>query len=291
MLHTQLNRGALIRLRRGVYLAASAMPDQPALRHLVAARAEVVANPGAVISHQSAAIAWGLPHPGFEQWHDRPVSVILPRGRSAVSRPGLGEHHVRQLDSSAITRDPEGYPVTTLARTATDLAAGRDLPGSLVILDAAARSLCAGFVASPRRRDYTNPQLITAAREPLATSAAGNPAGLADAIELAEPGRESPAESMSAGHFILAGLPRPIIQAPIRTPGGIVYPDFLWPLERVIGECDGAEKYSDARASLLEKEREQMLRDLGFRVVRWLAKEIMTRPDLVVARVARELAA
>ncbi len=291
MLHTQLNRGALVRLRRGVYLAASALPDEPALQHLVSARAEVVANPGAVISHQSAAVAWGLPHPGFTPWHDRPVSVILPRGRSAVSRPGLSEHHVRHLDSSAITRDPERYPVTTVARTATDLAAGRRLPESLVILDSAARALCEGFVVSPRRRDYANPQLIAAARELLAASAVGNPAHLAEAIQLAEPGRESPAESLSAGHFILADLPQPIVQAPIRTSGGVVYPDFLWPVERVVGECDGAVKYGEARAYLLEKEREQALRDLGFRVVRWLAKEIMTCPDVVVARVARELAA
>ena len=38
-----------------------------------------------------------------------------------------------------------------------------------------------------------------------------------------------------------------------------------------------------------EKEREQLLRDLGYRMVRWLAKEIMLTPELVVARVARAL--
>jgi hypothetical protein len=32
-----------------------------------------------------------------------------------------------------------------------------------------------------------------------------------------------------------------------------------------------------------------VLRDLGYRFVRWLAKEIMTRPDVVIARIERAL--
>jgi hypothetical protein len=33
-----------------------------------------------------------------------------------------------------------------------------------------------------------------------------------------------------------------------------------------------------------------VLRDLGYRFVRWLAKEIMLRPDVVMERIARALA-
>jgi very-short-patch-repair endonuclease len=57
----------------------------------------------------------------------------------------------------------------------------------------------------------------------------------------------------------------------------------------LIGECDGAVKYTDQQSIVAEKEREQLLRDLGYRIVRWLAKEIMTRPDLVLARIERAL--
>ena len=113
--------------------------------------------------------------------------------------------------------------------------------------------------------------------------------GLTRAISLVEPARESPAESLSAGNFELAGLPRPVFQARIVTPRGTFFPDCLWEAERLVGECDGAVKYARAEAYVEEKEREQALRDLGYRLVRWLAKEIMTRPDVVVARVAREL--
>jgi very-short-patch-repair endonuclease len=41
---------------------------------------------------------------------------------------------------------------------------------------------------------------------------------------------------------------------------------------------------------VLEKEREQVLRDLGYRFVRWLAKEIMLQPAVVMERIARALA-
>ncbi len=58
MVQTQLRSGALIRLRRGVFLAQSAWPSDPRLRHQLLARAEVSANPDAVISHESAAVTW-----------------------------------------------------------------------------------------------------------------------------------------------------------------------------------------------------------------------------------------
>jgi hypothetical protein len=67
----------------------------------------------------------------------------------------------------------------------------------------------------------------------------------------------------------------------------VLYPDFFWEGERLIGEADGREKYEDSEASVREKEREQYLRDLDFKVVRWLGKEIYLRPAVVMARVAR----
>ena len=94
---------------------------------------------------------------------------------------------------------------------------------------------------------------------------------------------------MSAGYFRLAGLPQPVYQAAVRTPIGVFYPDCLWLEQRVIGECDGAVKYTDPDAYLKEKQREQALRDQGYVVVRWLAKEILTSPSVVASRVGRAL--
>ena len=108
-------------------------------------------------------------------------------------------------------------------------------------------------------------------------------------ISLVEPARESAPESLSAGYFHLAGLPTPLFRAEIRTSGGSYFPDALWPEHNLVGECDGAVKYRDPEAYVREKDREQALRDLGLRMVRWGAREIMTRPWVVVARVEREL--
>ena len=290
LVRTQLESGNLLRLRRGVYLAASAWPPDAGDRHVVLARAEVVANPAAVISHQSAAQYWELPTPGFVAWSDRPVAVTFPAGRPHSARSGTSEHHVADLPPEHLTRDACGYTVTTLARTAVDLARGLELPAALVILDAASRKLCERYVALPRRSDYANPRLAEAARDELRRVSRLRPGpGLSSAVDLAEPARESAAESLSSGHFELAGLPRPRCQARLVTPRGTFYPDFYWEEQNLVGECDGAVKYGRADAYEHEKEREQVLRDAGHRMVHWLAKEIMTRPDEVVARVARQL--
>lgn len=289
MLKTALRAGGLRSLRHGVVLAAAAWPDDPAEQHLMLAHAEQVANPEAVLSHQSAALAWRLPSPDTTRWSELPVSVTLPAtGHS--SRTGTTIHHLGRLPADQVTQDQAGYLATTPARTAVDLAAGLQLPHALVLLDCAMRRECQRFVASPRRRDLGNPRLVEAARDRL--KAAASTRGIArldQAIEVSSASRESPAESLSAGHFLLAGLPTPVFQAEIRTPLGVFYPDFYWPEFDVIGECDGAGKYDRPSSIIDEKRREQALRDAVRGLVRWLASEIMFQPWLVVERVAREL--
>ncbi|HEY5482234.1 MAG TPA: DUF559 domain-containing protein [Propionibacteriaceae bacterium] len=292
MIRTQLTTGRLTQLRAGGFLSTDAWPDTPAGQHLVRAHAEQVANPDAVISHESAAVAWGLPSPGFDPWHDLRVSLTRPGRTSHRSRSSTATWHSGDLPIASVTRDPDGYAVTSVARTAVDLAVGRALPESLVVLDAAGRLLCASFTGGrPRRADYSNPRFVKAARESLVTAARPRDlTRLRGTLDLVEPCRESPAESLTAGHLRIAGVPTPQFQATLHTPMGKVYPDLYWPEANLIGECDGAIKYADANAFVNEKEREQMLRDLGYRIVRWLAKEIMTRPWEVIARIERALA-
>jgi very-short-patch-repair endonuclease len=243
-----------------------------------------------VVSHQSAALILGLPTPGFGRWEDQPVSVRLPlTGNSTSSATVI--HHTGPLPAGQVQRDKEGYLVTTPARTAVDLAADLPLPEALVLLDSATRLICASLVNGIRRRDYAKTQLVRAAVELLEQAAVTVRATrLRPALTLVNPSRESVAESLSAGHMQLTGLPAPRFPAEIHTPMGKVYPDFLWEDLKLIGECDGAVKYNDASGYMLEKEREQVLRDLGYRFVRWLAKEIMLRPTVVMERIARALA-
>lgn len=290
MLRTRLASGDLVQVRRGVYVRASDWPTDPADRHLVVAHAEQAAHPAAVISHQSAALAWGLLAPGFRSWPDEDVSVTLPT--TMRGSRGLGVvRHVGPLPASQVYRDEHGYVRTTPARTAVDLASGLSLPDSLVLLDSAARRIVESVVgAEVRRRDYANPTLQRAARELLEESAATVRAiRLLPAIALADPSRESAAESLTAGHVHLAGLPLPEFNAEIRTPHGSLFPDFLWAEHRLIGEVDGKIKYADPDAYQREKVRQQVLLDMGYRIVRWLAREIMLQPRIVMDRIGRAL--
>lgn len=66
------------------------------------------------------------------------------------------------------------------------------------------------------------------------------------AIELSDPRGESPAESCSYGHMVLAKLPRPSLPTAIRTRHGVVYPNFWWERFQLAGEYDDCGKYGDA---------------------------------------------
>ncbi len=288
MLRTQLEAGRLLRVRTGVFVAASGCPTDPAGLHRLRAHAEQVVHPEAVISHGSAALAHGLPYPGFGDWWDHPVTVT----RVAGARPRSADavHRRAALPARQVTRDEQGYRLTSPARTAVDLAATLPLPEAVAVMDSAARVICASLVSRPNRQDYRNPRLVEATRASLADAAATVRCGrLRSIIALVEPARESVIESLSAGYFELAGLPRASFQEPVRTAVGVFFPDFVWRERRLIGEADGAIKYFDQAAMVAEKEREQALRDAGWQIVRWLGKEIMARPESVVRRVSRAL--
>jgi hypothetical protein len=290
MLRTQLSSGRLVRVRQNVFIAATHWPADPAEQFVLRAPAEQAAHPEAVISHGAAAAVLALPSPDSMRWFEGPIGMTVEAG-SRPFRDGVCYHRA-PLPAGQVTTDAAGYRVTSPARTAVDLAGSLELPQALVLLDAAARQACDRYVFEARRRDYRNPRLVAAARELLSEAARTIRASrLRPAIQLTEPCRESPIESLAAGHFALAGLPMPLWQEPIRTPVGTLYPDCFWPEYRLVGEADGADKYRDQQAAVREKEREQVLRDLGLRIVRWLGKEIIGRPQVVVERVRRELGA
>ena len=88
MVRTQLDAGRLVRVRRGVYVGADAWPGGPSGQHLFRAYAEQALNPAAVLSHETATVAGGLPYPGFGAWSDSGVALTVPTG-AATSR-GVG---------------------------------------------------------------------------------------------------------------------------------------------------------------------------------------------------------
>ena len=122
-------------------------------RQIVATRAELTAHTAAVASHQSAALILGLPTPGFGRWEDQPVSVTLPpTGDSASTATAV--HHAalsRPRRCSATRRDTSSPRRRVQPWTSPPTF---PLPEALVLLDSAARLICASLVNHVRRRDY-----------------------------------------------------------------------------------------------------------------------------------------
>jgi very-short-patch-repair endonuclease len=296
-LRSALASGQITRLRHGVYIAAHAVPEDPVHLHLLRALAEQVAAPGRVASHETAALALGLPHFDTDRVAAGPVHLTRPASASDRSRTSSDRRiHLGSLPVHHVVTLPSGLVVTAPARTALDVAAGVPLPVGLMIADAAARLIFADLAGSLDRRHYDNSRLRAASLVPLMEAVAhirvpGASSRLLDLLALVDVRRESPLESFSSGHMHLAGLPVPQLQVRVRTAAGSYHVDFRWEKYRVIGEADGEGKYRDAGEFVREKERERHLRDAGNDVVRWTGREAFRTPRVVMERIMRALVA
>lgn len=133
----------LERRHRGIYAlpGATACWRQRAWEHLL------LAGPGALLSHASAAHVWGLD--GFERppWR---FDVCVPRSRSARSTRASRIHRSRTIPDARTTG---GLPVTSVANTLVDLAGTLDeatLEIALARRTGAGRAWARGWRSTPR---------------------------------------------------------------------------------------------------------------------------------------------
>ncbi len=134
-LTARLRRDELTRLRPGAYLVDAAAIDAVRLhRHVVAATVAALRRP-AVVSHQSAAVLWGMP-----LWGAALGRVHVTRRPPASNEVGRYRccHVARLRDDEVTTVD--GVAVTTPVRTALDLARALPAEPAVVVLDAAPRA-------------------------------------------------------------------------------------------------------------------------------------------------------
>ncbi len=89
---------------------------------------------------------------------------------------------------------------------------------------------------------------------------------------------ENPGESWSRVLIHELGFQAPDLQTELFLPeGGRAYVDFFWEDAKIVGEFDGDQKYlrasqfgmSAEEAVLKEKKREDDIRRMGYRVLRW----------------------
>jgi hypothetical protein len=272
--------GELVRLRRGAY-AREDKPDQmieEQHRRLIFGTAPQIRD-GAVISHGSAAVLYGLP-----VWAAALERVHVTRSRSGngMRRSLVHVHGAPLLPHEIVLID--NMPVTSLGRTVLDL--GRTLPMTQAVA-AGDRALALGLT-----RAELEAGLLTMQRWPGVRAARR-------VVAFLDVRSESAGESMSRVRLVEEGLPRPDLQREIFAPDGrlIARVDFYWEEHKTVGEFDGKIKYGRLLEPgqriedviFDEKIREDAVRDLGLQVVRWITRDLY-RPGVLRERVLRAFA-
>jgi hypothetical protein len=223
----------------------------------------------AVVSHQSAALLWGIelvttpakPH------------VTVGRNRGRAEHDGV-EVHRRDIRSDERELCGE-VPITSVVRTLLDLCRALPLAEAVASVDSALR-----------QQLVTLDELVGALRR----LPAGRGRGLVRRVlDLADPAAGSMLESLCRVLMAEAGLPRPEPQYVVRHRGAWVgRVDFAWPEQRVIVETDGFAFHSDRASYRKDRRRHNALQLAGWQVLRFSWEDVVHEPDYVVAAL-REL--
>jgi very-short-patch-repair endonuclease len=259
-IQSRIDRGLLHPVHRGVYRVGHTAP----LEFAAELAAVLACGPRTVLSGRSAGYAWAfLP---------RPRGPVQVSGAVLRARPGIRACRV-PVDRSEVARC-RGIPITSVARTAVDVAAELDpLQLESLVAEAERRGLV-------RRRD-------------LAASAesAGRRRGAARLRELLRREHDpalirSDTEARLLRLVRAAGLPAPDHNVPF----GIYELDTVWRGPRVVVELDGYEFHRTRAAFERDRARDAELQASGFAVLRFTWRQVRYQPQLVLARLVRALA-
>lgn len=197
------------------------------------------------LSHLSAARMWQLPW--SSDWTaDEPVDIMLPTGSARIRRRGIRTHY--GLEHRGVTTIG-GLRVTSIADTWGDLAVldGADVTDLVVAGDA--------IVCWRTRRP---PELLT----DVVRRRAGHPgvALLRQALPLVRTRSRSPMETRTRLRFRDGGLPEPALNAAVTDRYGqwVAESDFVWKVQRVVAEYEGAHHDGRAQAERDAQRREQI---------------------------------
>ena len=258
-----LLRGEWRLLERGVYVDRQLWDAaSEAGKHVLQAAAKILASGlSPVASRRTGALVHQLPLLGKPP--KAPQLVRAPR--RARDRSESAALQVTPLDVSERVV-VNGVPVTSLPRTACDVARTTSFREGVVVADAvlrrrvppaemaAAVERCGGWPGGPRARRV---------------------------VRFADGRADGPLESITRVAYALEGLPRPETQVEVWSPEGdfLGLVDFLWREQRVVGEADGLGKYDAPFALQKEKLREEGLRGCGLEVVRNVWDDVWTAPS------------
>jgi YD repeat-containing protein len=262
--HRHLQGPAWRRVFHDVYVHRS-HGDSSALR-LAAAR--LVLPDDAVIAGDTAAWLHGA---DVRSQHDLRLEAAFPPGRPIV-RNGVRVRQLALTDADIVVLG-SGLRVTSPVRTAFDLACVPNLTDAVVAVDALAnRGGCGLDDLAAYAAERRGARCIRT---------------LDRALELADPGSQSPQESRLRLQLLDGGLPRPQTQVQIVDDNGrlVAVLDVGWRQWRVGCDYDG-EVHAPQWAA--DVRRQEAIRDLGWWHRRFVAADLRT-PALNVALVRSAL--
>ena len=110
------------------------------------------------------------------------------------------------------------------------------------------------------------------------------------AYDLAEPGTDSPQETLVRLLLIDAGLGRPQVNYRVRTPWGYFFLDLAYVIQKVAIEYDGAIHVGDTRQMEQDRTRRRWLEDQGWRIITVTKADMAQDPQGIVSSVILALA-
>jgi very-short-patch-repair endonuclease len=253
----RIESGRYVRLYEGVYAIGHAELTLYGRRRAIV----LACGRRAVLSHRSAAGAWGLRPDGGTKWDVtvRRASAVAPAAPVRVFRyPTLADDEITDLD---------GIPTTTVARTLLDLAAivpphhlrrAVERAEQLELFDLTAITKTIG--AHPRQPGRR--QLLTL---------------IADLRDHGTPRTRSDVEAAFLQLCLDHGLPRPQVN---RIENGAEQ-DFRFPAHRLIVEVDSYTYHRGRRAFANDRARDRDALRRGHRTARFTAVEIASTPTAV----------
>lgn len=264
-IHYATATGRWIKILPGVYrLAAVAQTWQQEVMAAV-----VWAGDGAVASHESAAAVLGL-----DNFKPDKIEISTPRSIRPNGLP-IVVHRVKRFGTADRTVH-RGIPITSPARLVIDLAGELDLPALVRVIDDCLR-----------RRYFTFIRLRWQVKQ------AGKKPGVRNLRRVLENPvvPHSVLERKMVELLDSANLPKPAMQLRIKENANLIgQVDFSYPNRKLVIETDGRWFHFGDERFEEDRQRRNALESRGWRVLNFTWRDLIERPDQVVADIARALA-
>ena len=237
-------------------------------------------SPTEFFSHVTAALIHGIWLPlELERQPLLDVSVHKPV-RAPRDRRIRGHHLVPRV---GLVEEKDGFRVASPVETWCQLATCLTLAQLIVAGDA----LLQHGRAHP---DEVRAAMLAAADDaarPMSRTARS------EAVRAVRPGSRSPQESALRVLLMQAGLPEPEVNGRVLDGQGrfVAECDLVYRAARVVIEYEGDEHRTSKKVFRNDIRRYELLKDLGWRVIRVTADDLVLRPEETVRRVRQALSA